>query len=68
MSAHLALRSGNPALGPDTFSQVLPIPASGDEVMTIGGTVNKTAMSLVILFAAAMFVWDRGTQGELPMF
>ena len=68
MSAHLALRSGNPALGSDTFTQVLPIPVSGDEVMTIGGTVNKTALSLVILFAAAMFVWDRGTQGELPMF
>ena len=68
MSAHLALRSGNPALGSDTFTQVLPIPVSGDEVMTIGGTVNKTALSLVILFAAAIFVWDRGTQGELPMF
>ena len=67
MSAHLALRSGNPALGSDTFTQFSPMPITGDEAMTVGGAVNKTALSLVILFAAAMFVWDRGTQGELPM-
>ena len=65
MSAHLALRSGNPALGADTFTRVPSV--VGHEVMTIGGTVNKTAMSLAVLFVAAMYVWGRGTAGDLPM-
>jgi uncharacterized YccA/Bax inhibitor family protein len=65
MSAHLALRSGNPALGADTFTRVSPI--VGHETMTIGGTVNKTAMSLAVLFVAAMYVWGRGAAGQLPM-
>ena len=65
MSAHLALRSGNPALGADTFTRVPSV--VGREAMTIGGTVNKTAMSLLVLFVAAMYVWGRGTAGDLPM-
>ena len=28
--------------------------------MTLQGTVNKTAMSLVILLIAAAYVWNRG--------
>ena len=65
MSAHLALRSGNPALRADTFTRVPSV--VGHEVMTIGGTVNKTAMSLAVLFVAAIYVWGRGTVGQLPM-
>ena len=65
MSAHLALRSGNPALRADTFTRVPTV--VGHETMTIGGTVNKTAMSLAVLFVAAMYVWGRGTVGQLPM-
>ena len=65
MSAHLALRSGNPALRADTFTRVPSV--VGHETMTIGGTVNKTAMSLAILFVAAMYVWGRGTTEDLPM-
>ncbi len=64
MSAHLALRSGNPALRADTFTRVPPV--ADHEAMTIGGTVNKTAMSLAILFVAAMYVWGRGAAGQLP--
>ena len=66
MSAHLALRSGNPALRADTFTNLPPLPVVRHDTMTIEGTVNKTALSLVILFVAAMFVWDRGAQGALP--
>ena len=68
MSAHLALRSGNPALGADTFTNRPPLPMVDGETMTIEGTVNKTALSLVVLFITAMFVWDRGTQGAIPTF
>ena len=64
MSAHLALRSGNPALGANTFTRVPAV--AGHEAMTIGGTVNKTAISLAILFVAAMYVWGRSAAGQLP--
>ena len=50
MSAHLALRSGNPALTADTFTRVPPL--VGHDSMTIAGTVNKTAMSLAVLLVA----------------
>lgn len=60
MSAHLALRSGNPALGADTFR--LPRTATADDVMTVNGTVNKTGLGLVILFVAAGYVWSLGAQ------
>jgi uncharacterized YccA/Bax inhibitor family protein len=66
MSAHRALRSGNPALTADTFTRVPPL--VGHDSMTIAGTVNKTAMSLAVLLVAAMFVWGKGAQGQLPMF
>ena len=32
----------------------------GVEPMTLGGTVNKTALSLFILLIAASYIWNRG--------
>ena len=64
MSAHLALRSGNPALTADTFTSIPR--TSSENVMTIGGTVNKTALALAILFMAATYVWSQGVAGALP--
>jgi uncharacterized YccA/Bax inhibitor family protein len=58
MSAHLAMRSGNPALTADTFR--VPRVLGGDDVMTIGGTVNKTSLALLILLAAASYTWNLG--------
>ena len=58
MSAHLAMRSGNPALTADTFR--VPRVQTGDDVMTIGGTVNKTSLALLILLAAASYTWNLG--------
>ena len=65
MSAHMAMRSGNPTLTADIFTRVPTV--AGQETMTIGGTVNKTAMSLVILMVAATYVWSRGVAQDLPM-
>ena len=58
MVGHLAMRSGNPALTANTFETFPGV--SDDQVMTIGGTVNKTALSLLILMVTASFVWNRG--------
>ena len=56
MSAHLAMRSGNPALTADSFR--LPRVRSADDAMTIGGAVNKTALALLILLVAASYTWN----------
>ncbi|PYQ54369.1 MAG: hypothetical protein DMF78_06190 [Acidobacteria bacterium] len=52
-------RTGNPALKESTFRGVTR--AVGEEAMTLQGTVNKTGLSLLILLAAAAFVWNSST-------
>ena len=58
MASGMTMRSGNPALTADTFAQYRAVPGAGR--MTLSGTVNKTALSLVILLVAASYVWNRG--------
>lgn len=48
------MRTANPALNAKTFDTA----AAGSAVMTIQGTVNRTAMMLVLLFAATVFTWN----------
>jgi uncharacterized YccA/Bax inhibitor family protein len=62
MSAHLAMRSGNPALTADTFRA--PRAAIGTDAMTVSGTVNKTALALLILLVAATYTWGIGAAGD----
>jgi uncharacterized YccA/Bax inhibitor family protein len=52
----LMFRTGNPALKESTFKGARA--AFGEEAMTLQGTVNKTGISLLILLAAAAFVWN----------
>ena len=54
MNPHLSMRSGNPALSAKTFKNAI---GTDTEKMTIGGTVNKTAMSLLLLMATASYTW-----------
>jgi uncharacterized YccA/Bax inhibitor family protein len=49
-------RSGNPALGENTFKGLESI--DHDNVMTLQGTVNKTALLLLVLFIPAAYVWN----------
>ncbi|WP_240099727.1 Bax inhibitor-1/YccA family protein [Thermomonas flagellata] len=55
------MRSGNPVLGDDTFLDL----GSGTLVrrdagaMTLNGTVNKTALLLVLALAGALFTWSQ---------
>lgn len=58
MASSMTLRSGNPALTAYTFAKYRAVP--GEERMTLGGTVNKTALSLIILLATATYIWGRG--------
>ncbi len=59
MNTHLSMRSANPALNAETFRGGVRARERGD-AMTIEGTVNKTGISLVILFAAATWTWNMG--------
>jgi len=63
MAGATMMRSGNPALKADTFAGAYA--AAGAEQMTLGGTVNKTALSLVILLITASYIWNRGAQDPL---
>ena len=54
MNRHLSMRSGNPALSSKTFINTTDV---SSEKMTIEGTVNKTAISLLLLMAAASYTW-----------
>jgi len=63
MNSQLAMRSGNPTLTADTFRNVAVAGrAVGDDVMTIGATVNKTALALALLMVTASYNWNLGAQ------
>ncbi len=57
------MRSGNPALNANTFKLGS---VSESEAMTIQGTVNKSAISLLILLATASWTWGKAFAGGLP--
>jgi uncharacterized YccA/Bax inhibitor family protein len=60
------MRSGNPVLGENTFLDVGSgrVVAGDSQSMTINGTVNKTALMLVMLLVAAAFTWSKFTGPE----
>src|SRR5215470_20037649 len=58
MSQPMPMRSGNPVLSDDTFRGTRA--AYGEEAMTLQGTVNKTALALAVLMAAAAYTWNLG--------
>lgn len=58
MNTHLEMRSANPALTAETFRGARAL--GRDDLMTIGGTVNKTAISLVIVLLTASWTWNLG--------
>ena len=51
------IKSSNPALNASIFNNERSM--AGSETMTIQGTVNKTAILLLILVIAASFTWNR---------
>ena len=61
MANHLSFRSGNPVLSKNTFSSASDI----SEVMTINGTVNKTAISLLLLIGTGYLTFGVVNTGIL---
>jgi uncharacterized YccA/Bax inhibitor family protein len=57
--AHM-IRSGNPALKDSTFLDLGSgaVVRRGDGVMSLNGTVNKTAFLLVLTLAGALYTWN----------
>lgn len=51
------MRTSNPALNAKTFEN-LPAVAGVEEMMTLQGTVNKSALLLGIVVAAAAYTWN----------
>ncbi|MBF8248819.1 MAG: Bax inhibitor 1 like protein [Bacteroidetes bacterium] len=51
------MRTANPALNTKTFEN-LPAVAGVEEMMTLQGTVNKSALLLGIVVAAAAYTWN----------
>ncbi len=62
MAENLTLRSTNPALNAGILTSAPS--AAGEEAMTIGGTVQKTAGLLLILIVTASWTWSLGASGS----
>ena len=64
MARHLSFRSGNPALNKNSFRNLSVDRSAGairrNELMTIKGTVDKTALSLTLLLLSGyMFILNK---------
>lgn len=60
----LAIRSANPALGADTFRGP-SVARSVGGAMTVDGTVNKTALCLILLMVTAAWTWSMAAADPL---
>jgi len=60
------MRSGNPALNQNTFLNVGTgtVVGGGDQAMTLSGTVNKTAILLMLALVTASYTWSQFTGPE----
>lgn len=66
------MKTSNPALSEKMFSELGSASIPREEAMTIGGTVNKTLISLLILIGAAIYTWslssDWGAEGGISPY
>lgn len=58
------MRTSNPALNESTFGTIA---ATGEETMTIQGTVNKSFILIALVFSTALLSWDFMTKLESGM-
>ena len=63
-SSHISYRTSNPALNINTFKRVSSSsPFTLDQKMTIKGTVDKTAVCIILLIIPAYYVFTTGMVG-----
>jgi uncharacterized YccA/Bax inhibitor family protein len=65
MRGEMITRSANPALNKVTFSNVRHLAIPGN-LMTLQGTVNKTAILIGLAFLSAFWVWRQFFMYEMP--
>ena len=55
------MRSGNPALGENTFLDIGSgrVVSRGGDTMSLNGTVNKSGILLALILVSASFVWSK---------
>jgi len=58
------MRSGNPALGQNTFLDIGSGRMVGEQTMTLDGTVNKTGLLLLLIVLSASYTWSMYTGPE----
>ena len=51
-------KSGNPALTKDTFKDIEKVDKGSTDIMTLQGTVNKTAILLFAVLLPAIYTWN----------
>ncbi len=56
------MRTGNPTLTADTFTSAGRA-ITGEEAMTIQGTVNKTGLLLLLLLLTSSWTWNLAATG-----
>jgi uncharacterized YccA/Bax inhibitor family protein len=59
------MRTGNPALGDNTFTAVGRV-ARADEAMTIQGTANKAILLLLCVLVTASWIWSMSPKAVTP--
>ena len=59
------MRTGNPALGDNTFTTVGRV-ARADEAMTIQGTANKAILLLLCVLVTASWIWSMNPEAVTP--
>ena len=64
MNRHISYRSGNPVLSKNSFNSN----SLSSETMTIEGTVNKTAMCLVLLIGSGYYTFTSISSAMLILF
>jgi|TARA_B110000438_G_scaffold35764_1_gene35512 uncharacterized YccA/Bax inhibitor family protein len=64
MNRHISYRSGNPVLNKSSFNST----SLSSETMTIEGTVNKTAMSLILLVGSGYYTFTSISSAMLILF
>ena len=64
MNGHTTFRSGNPSLNKNTFKSCS---ITGENQMTLDGTVNKTGISLLLLMFTATYTWNSPSLGLMAL-